>query len=484
MSDTDAAPAAAGVAPAISPWWTMSIVMAATTIVTLDQTIVNVALHSIGKDLGAGSGIEWIVIAYLLAVCVSQPATGWLADRFGRKTVFIGSIVAFTCASCLCALSPTLTVLIAARVVQGFGGGALIPLGMAMAMDLFPPERRGRSMAVWATTVMVAPAIGPTVGGWLVSSFSWHWLFLINVPFGVATVLAGLRLLPASEGGDQRPFDLPGLLLGAIGLSTGVIGVSQGGQWGWSSPIILACLSGSVTMLGAFVLHELRVRDPLIEVRMFAIRPFRLAVLIAMLLAVTNFARFIFVPLQMQAARGFTAFEVGLMFIPAAIASAIGMQVGGHAADRIGPRRPIVIGCVGVVVSMVGLWRLDRTSSVGLTVALMALQGVMFGMAAPPLLVAGLGQVPSRILTQASAIRSITKDISGATGVAVMTAVVTAQISGSASGASSWAAYKGAYVVAAFAGIVAVVLAVSLRPASDEGPFIAEGVGATAGAGS
>ena len=204
-------------------------------------------------------------------MCASLPASSWLAGRFGRKQVFLGSIAAFTCASCLCALAPTLWALIAARLLQGLGGGALVPVGTAMALELFAPERRGRSLAIWATASMTAPAIGPTVGGWLVTSFSWHWLFLINLPVGLGAVIAGHRWLPRSVGGDSRRFDLPGLLLGVIGLSAGVLGVSQAGQWGWTSPMSLACLLGSVAALGGFVAHELHVTDPLIDIRMFSI---------------------------------------------------------------------------------------------------------------------------------------------------------------------------------------------------------------------
>jgi len=465
MSATDATRAAASAGLPASPWWPMSVVMAATTMVTLDQTIVNVALHPIAEDLGAGSGIEWVVIGYLLAVCASLPASSWLAGRFGRKRVFLGSIAAFTCASCLCALAPTLWALIAARVLQGLAGGALVPVGMAMALELFAPERRGRSMAIWGMASMTAPAIGPTVGGWLVTSFSWHWLFLINLPVGLGAVIAGRRLPPSSGGGESRRFDLPGLLLGAIGLSAGVLGVSQAGQWGWTSPMILACILGSVAALGGFAAHELHVTDPLIDVRMFSIRPFRLAIVTAMLLSVTFYARMVFLPLQLQQARGFTAIHVGLMFMPAAVASAIGMLIGGRTVDRIGPVRPVVIGCLGVTLSMVGLSQLDQTSSVAMIIGWMALHGAMWGMTAPPLLVAGLGAMPSQLLTQASVVRSMTKEVGGAVGVAVLTAVVSAQLRNTSTGASSWAAYKAAYAVAAFAGIAAAVLATGLRTA-------------------
>ncbi len=210
-----------------NPWVPLVVVMASTIMVVLDSTIVNVALHEIGVDLGAGDGIEWIVTAYLLAVCISQPATGWLADRFGRRRVFLTSLVAFTLASAACAVAPTLGVLILCRVLQGLGGGALMPVGMTMVFEMFPRRQHGRAIAVWGMAAMVAPAIGPTLGGWLVTSFSWHWIFLINVPIGIAALIAGIRLLPDIGHREARPFDGLGLALGGGGLAVIILGIAR-----------------------------------------------------------------------------------------------------------------------------------------------------------------------------------------------------------------------------------------------------------------
>ena len=176
----------------------MAVVLIGTVMVTLDTTIVNVALPQIRRDLGGGSSIEWVVTAYLLAIAVSQPATGWAADRFGRRRIYLLSLAAFTGASLAAALSVNLPMLVAMRVLQGFGGGALMPVGMAIVYELYPIERRGRAMALWGVASMASPAIGPTLGGFLVTRISWHWLFLINVPVGTAGVVFGLRQLATS----------------------------------------------------------------------------------------------------------------------------------------------------------------------------------------------------------------------------------------------------------------------------------------------
>jgi EmrB/QacA subfamily drug resistance transporter len=449
------------------PWLPMSVVMAATIMVALDTTIVNVALHPIGEDLGAGAGIEWVVTAYLLAVCAAQPATGWLADRFGRKRVFLVSLVCFTMASALCGLAPTLGLLIAARVLQGLGGGALIPLGMAMALEFFPVDKRGRAMATWGMAAMVAPATGPILGGWLISAASWHWLFFINIPIGIATLIGGVTLLPRGDTVERRPFDLPGLLLGGIGLVVGVLGLSQGSQWGWSAPATIVCMVGGVLLLAGFVVHELHRADPLIELRMFSVRPFRLAVGVTMLVAVAQYARLVFIPLQLQSLRGYSALEVGLLFIPAAISTAIGMHIGGRVLDRIGARRPVVIGCAGVAVAMLVAWRLQLGTPVEVILALMVLQGMSWGLTTSPALVAGLGEVPKRLLSQASAVRALAQQVAGAVSVATLGAVVTARMPDRGGKGEAWDAYGAAYLVAAVAAATAALLALGLPDHSD-----------------
>jgi len=210
------------------------------------------------------------------------------------------------------------------------------------------------------------------------------------------------------------------------------------------------------------VVHERRVTDPLIDLRMFSVKPFRLAIGLTMLIGVAQYARLVFIPLQLQESRGFTALEVGLLFMPAAVASAIGMHVGGGAVDRIGARRPVVIGCAGVALAMLGLWQLDQSAPTIEIVGLMMLQGIAWGLTLSPLLVAGLNEVPKRLVAQASAVRSLAQQVSGAVGVATLTAVVATQLAGDSTTAQSWSAYSKAYLVSAGTSIAGAVLALGL----------------------
>lgn len=436
--------------------------MAATIMVALDSTIVNVALHTISEDLDAGAGIEWVVTAYLLAVCVSQPAVGWLADRFGRKPVFVTSVAWFTIASALCGLAPNLGLLIAARVFQGLGGGALLPVGMTIAFDVFPPARRGRAMAVWGMSAMAAPALGPSLGGWLVNEVSWHWLFLINVPIGVMTCVAAVRLVPSHRASVRRPFDLTGLLLGSGGLALFILGVSQGNLWGWTSPATVACVFGGTGALFAFVVHSLHQSAPLIDLRMFSVKVFRTSTTAVMLLTLTQYARLVFMPLQLQELRDHSALDVGLLFVPASVATAMGMHLGGSLVDRVGPRWPVVFASLGVMTATLGFWQLTATTPIWVIALLMVLQGASWGVTTSPLTVAGMSEISARLLPQAAAIRSLAHQVAAALSVALLAAVIAVLMPAGANDSEAWNAYAAGYLVASVAAFGASLLALKL----------------------
>ena len=341
------------------PWIAMGVVLIGTFMVILDTTIVNVALPQIGIALGRSDGIEWVVTAYLLAVGVSQPATGWLADRFGRKQVFIVSLALFGIGSLLAALSPSLEVLVAFRVLQGLGGGALMPVGMAMIYELFPPDQRGTALGVWGVAAMAGPAFGPVIGGYLVTAVSWHWLFLVNVPIGVVGVIAAMRLLRDTGFRERRPFDATGLGLATVGLVLLLFAFSRANDWGWSSTRTVGMLGAAVVLLVLFVLRELRTEHPALEVRMFKVGTFSLTMVIIWAVIAVQFGGLVFLPLELETLRHFTALKVGTLLVPTAVAAAITFPIGGRITDRIGPRLPVTVGAALLAVSAWYIAQLD-----------------------------------------------------------------------------------------------------------------------------
>jgi EmrB/QacA subfamily drug resistance transporter len=436
--------------------------MTGTVMVILDTTIVNIALHVIGADLMAGAGIEWVVTAYLLGVCACQPATGWLSDRLGRKPVFLFALATFTAASVLCAIAETLPFLVGARVLQGLGGGAVIPVGMAIVLELFPKSRHGRAIATWGMVAMVAPAVGPTLGGWLVTVVSWHWLFLINAPIGVVGITLGLRLLPNAQVQVRRHFDFLGLVLGSGGLSLTVLALSEANQWGWASPVTAACLTLGLTSLVVFCRHELKTAYPLIQLRMLRQRNFRVAIAVMLCVSFAQFGRLVFMALELEGLRGYTALRVGLIFLPAALATAASMQLGGWMVDRIGPRTPIIVGTATMLVGVLGLSALSLTTPVWLIVIALSMMGVSMGLVVAPAMVAGLSEMPMELLSQGTALRTLSSQVSGALAVAVLGAVVAARMGHHPSRVQAQSAYNAGFLVAAVVMMMAVGLAFRL----------------------
>ena len=447
-----------------SPWVGMSVIMLGTLMVVLDTTIVNVALPQIGESLGAGRGIEWIVSAYLLAVATAMPVSGWISNRYGHKRIYLGALVVFTVASLGCALSPSLPALVGFRVLQGLGGGALMPVGMAIVFSIFPRERHGRAIGAWGIVAMAAPAIGPTIGGYLVTSVSWHWLFLVNVPVGIVAVAAGVRLLPVIPRTARTPFDVIGFVTGSAGLALLVLGLSEANGWGWGSPATLGCLLAGAAMLVAFVRNELRTEHPMLELRMFRNPTFSTASGITFLVVIAQYARLVFIPLQLEGLRGYTALEVGLMLAPAGVATAVAMQVGGRLADRLGPRVPLIVGTSLMAVGLLALANLGLTTPLWLIATFLAVQGTGMGLHAAPATVAAMDTLTSDLLGHGAAVRNLASQVGGAVSVALMGAVYAIV---TPAGASPEQAQRGYDIVfyAALAGMLgALVLAVRLRP--------------------
>ncbi len=449
------------------PWVAMGVVIMGTFMVILDTTIVNVALPQIGIALDNSSGVEWIVTAYLLAVGVAQPPTGWLADRYGRKALFIGGVALFAAGSLMAALSPSLGILVVARVVQGLGGGAVLPVGMAMVYELFPPDRRGTALGIWGVAAMAAPAFGPVIGGYLVTAVSWHWLFLINVPVGAITVIVALRLLRDTGYREVRRFDKLGLGLITVALVSWLYTFARAGEWGWTSARTVILLVIGALFLAAFIVWERRVDQPAIDVAMFAVPIFDLTLLVIAATVVVQYSILVFLPLRLEILDGMTALRVGTMLVPMALGAAITFPLGGRLNDRIGPRIPVMVGTLLLGSSAWILGHMgENVSTVTIEVAVV-LQGLGFGFAMMPNSVTGLNSLPRRFVAQASGVRQLNVRVSASFGVAVLASIIAGQVGGlspvtPAGAMASRSAYNHAFVIAAVLGGVACVLALFL----------------------
>jgi DHA2 family multidrug resistance protein len=445
----------------------MAIVLIGTFMVILDTSIVNVALPQIGADFHTISGVEWIVTAYLLAVGVAMMATGWFADRFGRKSTFVGSLGLFTAGSLLCALAPNLSVLVAFRVLQGLGGGALMPLAMAMIYELFEPHERGRALGIWGIAAMAAPALGPVLGGYLATVSTWRWLFLINVPLGAVGVPIAVRLLRDVGYREHRRFDALGLAISSTGLVLVLLALSEAPDWGWGSIAFEACAGVGVALLAAFTVRALRTEHPIVDMRLFAVPVFSFTMVVIWCLTIAQFARLVFIPLELETLRGLSALRVGVALTPSALGIAATMPIGGRLADRIGARVPCTVGIVVLAISFWPLGHLGADTPLWVISTWLFVGGLGAGLAMMPNTVAGMNSVSSRLVAQASAVRSLNRQLAGAFGTAVLASVLSSRVGAIGSHAghptpAAVAGYNDLFVLGTWILVVTVVLALFL----------------------
>lgn len=454
------------------PWVAMGVVLTGTFMVILDTTVVNVALPQIGVDLAATGGIEWVVTGYLLAVAVVQLATGWLSDRFGKKRTYTVSLALFALGSLAATVAPTLPVLVAFRVLQGLGGGAMMPVGLAMIYELFPPHRRGTALGIWGIAAMAAPALGPVIGGYLTTAASWRWVFAVNVPIGIVGVVLAVRLLRDVGFRETRPLDWRSLAVAATALVLVLAAFDRVSELGWTAFGFVGPVVAAVGLLAWFVRRELAADHPLIEVRMFTVGTFSLTIAIVWLITSAQFARLVFIPLDLQLLHGLSALEAGLVLAPAAVGTAVTMPLGGRLADRVGPRTPVVGGLVLIAVALWRLAHLTPATPIGAITVDLVIQGLGTGLAMMPNTLAAMNALPDRYVSRASAVRSLNRQVAGSVGVAVLAGLVAAQV-GTVAGspgttpARLQAAYNDAFLVA-FVGVVAAALLALWLPGRDQ----------------
>lgn len=459
----------------VDPWVAAVPVLTGIVLVTLDTTIVNVALRDIGADMAVGTSIAWVATAYFLGTCASQPVAGWLAGRLGQKGVFLMAFVVFSLASVGCAVSPNLATLVTWRVVQGSAGGVMAPVGMAMMLSLFPREMHGRAMGIASMALMLTPAVGPTVGGLIVDNVSWHWLFLVNVPVGIAAIEAGRRLIPVVGVRSDRAFDATGLVLGSGGLSLAALGLMEGNDWGWTSTATITSLGIGVAALVVFVVYELKITHPMVELRMLSNSTFRSSLIIMMLVAMAQFGRLVFVPLSLESLRGYSALKAGALLAPGALLGMAASFTSGRLVDRVGPRLPIAAGCVLSLIGTLGLTTLKLDTPIFVVGTILSVQSAGMGLVIAPAMVAGISELPAHLIPQGTGMRSLGGQISGAMAVAILGAVVSTRMGADPTPAHAQATYDSAFYAAAVGVVIALVLAFRL-PSSvtrhDDGPMM------------
>jgi EmrB/QacA subfamily drug resistance transporter len=444
--------------------------VAAMFISIMDVTIVNVALPTIGREFSVSpTAVDSISIAFLVSLAVFIPASGWLGDRFGGKRVLLTAIAVFTIASALCGQASSLGELVAFRVLQGAGGGMLAPVGMAMLLRVFPPEERIRASAILTAPTTLAPALGPVLGGLLVTGLSWRWVFYVNVPIGAAAITFGALFLRQVTESRPGRFDLPGFLLSGLGLGLLMYGVSEGPDLGWGSAIVLATVCTGLVLLGAMVVVEMRTAEPLVALRLLGNRLFRSANGVMIPASIAFLGTLFVISLYYQDGRGLSALQSGLSTFPEAVGVMLGAQLASRVLyPRLGPRRHIAIGLAGTSVSIGLLALLTAQSSLWWARLLMFALGLAFAQVFVPTQAAAFATISPAATGRASTLFNALRQLGGATGVALFTTVIvlageTHRVAGHE--VANLAAYRITFLVAAAVCLAGLASALSIRDA-------------------
>ena len=404
-------------------------VMLAVVLEIIDTSIVNVALPSMMGNLGASlDEADWIITGYIVSNVIVIPMTSWLAGRFGRKRYFVTSILIFTFASLMCGLSTSVDEIVMWRIVQGLGGGALLATSQTILIESFPPSRQGVGQAIFGVGAMIGPSLGPTLGGWITESLSWHWIFLVNVPIGLlaaalcATQLEDPEHLQRTRG---APIDWPGMALLAVGVGSLQTLLERGNAQDWfaSNEIRLLAAAAAVGLVG-LVYRELTCDDPLIDLSVLRHRALAIGCLLGTLMGLGLYGSVFLFPVFSQSLLSWSAWNSGLAILPSSITTAVVMAFLGRLVWRIGPRIPFVFGMMVMLVALHGMSRWSLASGWDQILGPQVLRGLAMGCMFVPLSMATLRSLPPREVAKGAGLYNLFRQLGGSLGIALLTTVL------------------------------------------------------------
>ena len=416
--------------PHHNPWAIALTVTLATFMEVLDTSIANVALPHIAGTLGASSEeATWVLTSYLVSSAVVLPISGWLSDRFGRKRFYMTCVVIFTICSFLCGIANTLPLLIVARILQGAGGGGLAPSEQAILADTFPVEKRGQAFAVYGMAVVVAPAIGPTLGGWITDNFNWHWIFFINIPFGLLSLFLSNRMVEdpphlklRRENSKHRKVDFMGLGLVAIGVGCLEFTLDKGQEKDWfGDPMIRTFAILAAATLIFFTWWEWHHPDPIVDLKLLKNRNFGTAVFLQLILGMVLFGSTVLIPQYLQVLLGYTAERAGMVLSPAGFVMMAMMAVAGRTVGKFDPRMMVCLGYLATAIGLYNLTRLDLNTAYGTVTLWRMFQVIGLAFIFIPISTLNYVGVPSAKMNQISSLSNFARNLGGSAGTALLT---------------------------------------------------------------
>ncbi len=415
--------------PKVNPWLIALAVMSATFMEVLDSSVANVSLPHIGGTLSASTDeATWVLTSYLVSNAIILPATGWLSNFFGRKRLLITCIIIFTLASALCGAANSLGILIFARVLQGLGGGVLQPTAQSVMMESFPLEKRGQAMAVYAMGVVVAPIIGPTLGGWITDNYSWRWIFYINIPVGIFAIMMARAFIedpPYLNRNVRNQIDYIGFSLMAIFLGTAQIVLDKGQQEDWFSSSLICWLTViSAFTFAAFIYQELRTPEPIVNLRIFRDRNFSIGMVMMTVVGGVLYSTIAVLPLFLQTLMGYSSVQSGLAVSPRGIGSFVSMIVVGRLIGKIEGRALISIGFAMLALSVYLLSAINLDVAQSNIIWPNVLNGFSMGFIFVPLSTMLLGTLRREQMNNGTGISSLMRNLGGGLGISAATTLL------------------------------------------------------------
>jgi EmrB/QacA subfamily drug resistance transporter len=432
----------------------------------LDNTVVNVALPSIQRDLQADlSELEWIVTGYALTFASLMLVGGKVADAYGRRLIFVVGIVVFTVASFLCGVADSSEMLIGARVLQGAGAALMNPATLSIIAATFPPRERGTAIGIWAGTSALALAIGPLVGGLITEHLDWSWIFFVNIPIGVLGIVASYLFIDESRDETHTSLDLPGLVTSGVGLFALTYALIEANTYGWTSARIVGAFVLAAVLLVSFVVLERRRRDPMLPLDLFRSGTYTGSNLVVLLVALAMFGVFFFVSLYMQNVLGYSAVQAGAAFLPMTILIILVAPIAGKTSDRVGSRGLMTVGMVLIAVQLVLFSRLGEDATFWNLLPALMLGGVGMALTMTPSAAAATRSVPVEKAGVGSAVLNSARQVGGTMGIAVIGAIMAAEAGGEQTVEAFMRGFEVSLLVAAGIAVAGAVVAfVLVRP--------------------
>jgi DHA2 family multidrug resistance protein len=410
------------------PYRVLICIMTGITMFLIDTTVVNVALAKLQAVFAVDvATVQWAITAYALASGIITPLADYFTNRFGMKRLWLAGCAGFTAASVLGGLSPTFAILVVARILQGVSGGLLLPVGISTIFRVFPPDKRGLALGFFAIPIVAGPALGPTVGGYIVTNLDWRLIFFINLPIGIASVIMGAMLLRDEREGREAILDLWGALLAAAGFGTILFGLSKIADDGLTSLTVLGFVTFGAMCLLALTVHELEVDHPLLEVRLFAIPQFLIGNVVGWTSTIALFGAEFLLPLYLQNLRGLSAFDTGLMLLPQGLSVAVAGPIAGRLTDKIGVRIVAVFGFILLAINTWNFAHITLNTDYNTIRFLLVLRGAALGCTMQSSQLVALSSVPPRFLTNASSLNTAMRNIFQSFGVGLLGVIVQTQ---------------------------------------------------------